>query len=68
MVAMGKAKFDKNEPLFAVGTPQTRVIVHLTDSLDDVSAMAIQKTLHDSGLHVIGVHADRLGAGVKAKL
>lgn len=42
---------------FSKGDPVTRVIVYLTDKLDDISAMDIQTALYEAGFHVHSVKA-----------
>lgn len=51
---------------FAIGPSKTRVVVELTDSLEDISAMEIQVALHNCGYHVKNVHCHNVVKGKKA--
>lgn len=45
--------------VFTKGNPITRVVVYLTQPLEDVSAKDIQTILHKAGYGVHSVHARR---------
>jgi hypothetical protein len=49
----------KRNEAFTEGEPVTRVVVYLTQPLEDVSSMDIQTTLHKAGYGVHSVHARR---------
>jgi phosphoribosylformylglycinamidine (FGAM) synthase PurS component len=54
--------------VFSHGEVRTKVVIQLTDEIDDISALDIQTVLHNAGYHVRQVHAERVYKEVKKSL